>query len=90
MMAVILCAGFATRLYPLTQDFPKPLLPVAGRPVIDYMMDQDLPFSALGHVTKGELRIDDSSFGFISDVKRSYMTSLEQFIEQTTEEVADQ
>ena len=57
---------------------------------IDYMMDQDLPFSALGHVTKGELRIDDSSFGFISDVKRSYMTSLEQFIEQTTEEVADQ
>jgi len=40
MMAVILCAGFATRMFPLTRDFPKPLLPVAGRPVIDYLMDQ--------------------------------------------------
>jgi glucose-1-phosphate thymidylyltransferase len=40
MMAVILCAGFATRMYPLTRDFPKPLLPVAGRPVINYLLDQ--------------------------------------------------
>ena len=36
---------------------------------IDFMMDQDLHFSALGHVTKGELRVDDVSFGFINDVK---------------------
>ncbi|MGA9261955.1 MAG: sugar phosphate nucleotidyltransferase [Desulfobacterales bacterium] len=40
MIAVLLCAGFATRLYPLTREFPKPLLPVAGRPVIDRLMDQ--------------------------------------------------
>jgi glucose-1-phosphate thymidylyltransferase len=40
MIAVLLCAGFATRLFPLTRDIPKPLLPVAGRPVIDYLMDQ--------------------------------------------------
>jgi glucose-1-phosphate thymidylyltransferase len=40
MIAVLLCAGFATRLYPLTRDFPKPLLPVADRPVIDHLMDQ--------------------------------------------------
>jgi glucose-1-phosphate thymidylyltransferase len=39
-MAILLCAGFATRLYPLTRGFPKPLLPVAGRPVIDHLMDQ--------------------------------------------------
>ena len=39
-MAILLCAGFATRLYPLTRDFPKPLLPVAGRPVIDHLLDQ--------------------------------------------------
>jgi len=49
---------------------------------IDYMMEQELPFSALGHVTKGEIRIDDASFGFISDVRKNYMTSLEQLIEQ--------
>jgi glucose-1-phosphate thymidylyltransferase len=40
MMAVVLCAGFATRMHPLTENFPKPLLPVADRPVIDYLMDQ--------------------------------------------------
>ena len=40
MMAVILGAGFATRMYPLTRDFPKPLLPVADRPVINYLLDQ--------------------------------------------------
>ena len=40
MNAVILCAGFATRMYPLTENFPKPLLTVAGRPVLDYLMDQ--------------------------------------------------
>lgn len=40
MIAIVLCAGFATRLYPLTQDFPKPLLQVGGRPVLDYLVDQ--------------------------------------------------
>lgn len=45
MNAVILCAGFATRMYPLTRNLPKPLLTVADRPVIDYLVDQvvDLP-----------------------------------------------
>ncbi|MCG6929066.1 MAG: nucleotidyltransferase family protein [Desulfofustis sp.] len=47
MNAVLLCAGFATRMYPLTRNFPKPLLPVAGQPVIDYLMDQ---LSALGSI----------------------------------------
>ncbi len=49
---------------------------------IDHMMDRKLPFSALGHVTKGELRIDDVSFGFISDVKKSYLTSLEKILNE--------
>jgi glucose-1-phosphate thymidylyltransferase len=39
-IAIVLCAGFATRMYPLTKAFPKPLLEVAGRPVIEYLMDQ--------------------------------------------------
>lgn len=56
-------------------------------PFIDYMMDRGVPFSALGHVTKGELRIDDHSFGFISDVKRNYMTNLEKLIEGSTLQV---
>lgn len=39
MKCLILCAGYATRLYPLTENFPKPLLPVKGKPIIDYLID---------------------------------------------------
>jgi glucose-1-phosphate thymidylyltransferase len=40
MKAIILAAGYATRLYPLTQTVAKPLLPVAGRPMIDHLLDR--------------------------------------------------
>ncbi len=43
---------------------------------LDYMIEQDFPFSALGHVTKQELRVDDSSFGFISDYARDFENAL--------------
>ena len=39
MKALILAAGYATRLYPLTIDRPKALLPIAGRPMLDYLCD---------------------------------------------------
>jgi phosphoribosylformylglycinamidine synthase II len=48
---------------------------------IDFMMNMKVPFSALGHVTKGELRIDDLSFGFISDVKKSYFSALDKILD---------
>lgn len=40
MKAVLLAAGYGTRLYPLTQDCPKTLLPVAGRPMIEWILDR--------------------------------------------------
>ena len=40
MKCVILAAGYATRMYPLTLNTPKTLLPVAGRPVLDYIIDK--------------------------------------------------
>jgi glucose-1-phosphate thymidylyltransferase len=38
--AVVLAAGYATRLYPLTLDRPKALLPVGGRPLIDHLLER--------------------------------------------------
>ena len=38
MQAIILAAGYATRLYPLTKNTPKPLLNVAGKPIIEHII----------------------------------------------------
>jgi glucose-1-phosphate thymidylyltransferase len=40
MKAILLAAGYATRLRPLTETIAKPLLPLAGRPMIDYICDK--------------------------------------------------
>jgi glucose-1-phosphate thymidylyltransferase len=39
MKVVVLAAGYATRLRPLTDSIPKPLLPVGGRPIVDWIVD---------------------------------------------------
>ncbi len=40
MHALILAAGYGTRLHPLTERVAKPLLPLAGRPMLDYLLDR--------------------------------------------------
>lgn len=39
MTCILLCAGYATRMYPLTLNKAKPLLPIKGKPIIDYLID---------------------------------------------------
>ena len=39
MKCLILAAGYATRLRPLTDNFPKPLLPVGGKPILDWLVE---------------------------------------------------
>lgn len=43
MDAVLLAGGYGTRLRPLTYTRPKPLLPVAGRPMIEWVLDRMPP-----------------------------------------------
>jgi glucose-1-phosphate thymidylyltransferase len=50
MKVIILAAGYATRLYPLTLTQPKPLLPVAGKPMIDYVLDNLAPIGGIDRV----------------------------------------
>lgn len=40
MKALILAAGYGTRLYPITKDTPKPMLDVGGRPMIDHVVEK--------------------------------------------------
>ncbi len=39
MKCLILAAGYATRLYPLTENFPKPLLEVGGKTILDWLIE---------------------------------------------------
>ncbi len=38
MIAIILAAGYATRLYPITKNFPKPLLKIGNNSILDYLI----------------------------------------------------
>ena len=39
MKCLILAAGYATRLYPLTENFPKPLLKIGDKTILDWLVD---------------------------------------------------
>jgi phosphoribosylformylglycinamidine synthase len=44
------------------------------------MVESGIPFTTLGHVTKSEVRVDDISYGFISDLKKDYNDELGRLI----------
>lgn len=50
MRVLILAAGYATRLYPLTLNRAKPLLEVAGKPMIEWVLEKVLPISGISGV----------------------------------------
>ena len=50
MKAIVLAAGFATRLHPLTLDRAKPLLDVGGRPVLSWLLDRVLALPQIDEV----------------------------------------
>lgn len=50
MKAILLCAGYGTRLYPLTRDTAKPLLPVRGKPIVEFICDKLQGIDELDHV----------------------------------------
>jgi glucose-1-phosphate thymidylyltransferase len=67
MKLLVLAAGYATRLYPLTLDRPKALLPVAGRPMLEHVLAALAPIPELD----GTYVVTNSKFaGHFSDWER--------------------
>ena len=50
MKVIILAAGYATRLYPLTLNCPKPLLKIAGKPMLDHILESLSPVEGIEEV----------------------------------------
>ncbi len=50
MKGIVLAAGYATRLYPLTKNQPKALLDVAGKPIIDYLISEFEKIEAIDEI----------------------------------------
>jgi glucose-1-phosphate thymidylyltransferase len=47
---IVLAAGYATRLYPLTLNQPKPLLEVAGKPMMEHVLDNLMPIDEIDEI----------------------------------------
>ncbi len=79
MRAFILAGGFATRLWPLTEKRAKPLLPIAGRPLISHLVEslpKDLPITVSTNAAFAE--------GF-----RAWAAALERRVELVVERTAN-
>jgi glucose-1-phosphate thymidylyltransferase len=51
MKAIILCAGYAVRMYPLTEKHPKPLLTIAGKPLLDYIYAKIMELGCIDEIS---------------------------------------
>ena len=50
MKVILLCAGYATRLYPLTENQPKALLPIQGRPILEWILEAARPVKGIDEI----------------------------------------
>src|SRR5687768_2197658 len=79
MKAFILAGGFATRLWPLTESRAKPLLPLAGKPMLSHIVEKippNIPVIVSTNAAFGE--------GFYAWKKTLQRDTIEIAIEQTT------
>jgi glucose-1-phosphate thymidylyltransferase len=76
---IILAGGFAKRMWPLTKDRPKQLLPIAGRPMLGYTLD---PLQSLEGVDRIFISTNEAfKEQFVEFLKNYNDTRIELFIE---------
>ncbi len=68
MKCIILAAGYATRLYPLTENFPKPLLKVGEKTILDWLID-DIDVSGVidGYIVVSNHKYADHFYAWAAD-----------------------
>jgi len=69
MTVLILAAGYATRLYPLTLNKPKPLLPVGGKPILEHIFER---IGRLGRVNRCFIVTNQKFFGNFKEWAEKY------------------
>jgi len=69
MRAIILAGGKGTRLYPYTVSLPKPLVPIAERPIVEIMLRQ-LRRAGVTHVTVSVGHLAELMMSFLGDGKQ--------------------
>jgi glucose-1-phosphate thymidylyltransferase len=79
MKVIILAAGYATRLYPLTLTQPKPLLPVAGKPMVEHVLDNLAPMGGIDRIfvvtnAKFASHFQNWSEGYAAKAKLNFTT----------------
>lgn len=77
MKDIILAAGYATRLYPLTKNFPKPLLEVGGRTILDRLVaDLDAIEDIDEHIVVSNGRFIGSFEQWAAEARKRYRKPL--------------
>jgi dTDP-glucose pyrophosphorylase/CBS domain-containing protein len=66
LRAVIMAGGFGTRLLPLTEDLPKPMLPIGGRPLMEHIIEQ-LQQAGIRHVNVSTHYMPEKIIGHFGD-----------------------
>lgn len=56
--------------------------------LIDELRNHEIPFTLLGHVTRGKMVVDDEHFGFIADAKEMYNTAIERKMDSAVSELS--
>lgn len=65
MKCILLCAGYATRLFPLTENYPKALLEIGeGKPLLNYTVEE---INRLKEVDEIYLVTNDRFYSFFKD-----------------------
>jgi glucose-1-phosphate thymidylyltransferase len=87
MKLIILAAGYATRLYPLTLNQPKPLLPVAGKPMLEHVVDNlaTIPYIDVAYIVTNA-KFADHFQKWVQSSRRSEHIRFEIVNDGTTDE----